>query len=104
MELQFIEDHENIKGLKSKDFISQLIINNTTERDPCFWVSPLMINDGGCAGWFCTFSDDNCEYHLRNNKGAVRVFSTIEAALVFYRKITFSDGSCITSVLVGVVN
>tara|TARA_R110000851_G_C12939540_1_gene552117 strand:- start:506 stop:817 length:312 start_codon:yes stop_codon:yes gene_type:complete len=103
MDLAFTEEHEHIKGLKAKEFTLQAISNDATEDNCCFWVVPLRTKNGDHVGWFCNFSDDECEYHLNNDKGSVRIFKTIESAVNFYKGITLSNGDCIFKALVSLV-
>ena len=99
MELAFIQEDlkMGIIGLKKTSFISA--INNNQDRN--FWVARLLSKSGVFAGYFCTFTNDTHEYHLNNDKGVVRIFKTIDAAVKFYDEIILDDGSVLISVTLG---
>ena len=99
----FTEEHEDIKPMKSKEFVSAVTSRIDSLNINDFWISPLMTMHGDYAGWFCNFSDDDYSYHLQNDKGAVRVFKTVESAMNFYRGIVTPLNGCMTSVFVGLV-
>lgn len=106
MELAFVEHNEEygIIGLKKKGFyekIQELFFNGKLTEN--LWVAKLSTKQGECAGYFCMFSTDEYEYFLKNDKGSVRVFKTIEAAKKIYNDFVYEDGTCITHVYLGLV-
>lgn len=98
MELAFTENNPEmgIVGLKKIKFISAILDN----RDEDLWIARLLSTSGIFAGYFCMFSTDDCEYHLQNDKGSVRIFKTVESASVFYSDI---KEVCLTHVHLGLV-
>ena len=86
MELAITEQSESITGLKKACFINAVNRHiELTQPINNLWVSTLYTDKGVSVGWFCNFSDeDGHEYHLQNDKGVVRVFRTVEAAISFY--------------------
>ena len=101
MEISFTEHKPEygIIGLKMAQFIERVKDN----KDEHYWVSKLTCKQGLHIGYFCTFSTDEFEYHLQNDKGTVRVFKNAESAAKIYSDIVFSDGSAITHVCLGLV-
>jgi hypothetical protein len=88
MKLAFHEQGEDITGLKKIKFIEEANkhINTASGRAVHnLWVSQLYTDKGIGAGWFCNFlNSDGHEYHLQTDRGIVRVFKTIDAAVAFY--------------------
>lgn len=106
MTLSIVEKSDEVTGLKSKEFISKLVSLKAKENpDQWFWIVPVRTNTGGVAGYFCWFVDEDGghEYHLKNNKGIVRSFKTVEAAMNFYKAIRLAHGGCLLSVTVALV-
>ena len=106
MELAFTENNEEygIIGLKEKDFYKKIQELDSAEMlHDNLWVATLRTKQGIVAGYFCSFSTGDHEYHLQSNKGTVRIFKTIEAASKIYQDFTYSGGSCITHVYLGLV-
>ena len=108
MTLAFTESNERIKGMKLKEFTSSILEHERTNQQSDFWIVPLRTTTGDYAGWFCWFmskedTEEECEHHLQNDKGAVRSFKTVDAAINFYRSIVASNGACLISIRVGLV-
>ena len=101
MEISFTEHKPEygIIGLKKAQFIEKVKDN----KDEHYWVSKLTCKQGLHIGYFCTFSTDDFEYHLQNDKGTVRVFKNAESAAKIYSDIEFPNGSAITYVYLGLV-
>jgi hypothetical protein len=98
MALAITEQYEDISGLKKtaykKAVEDHLSICGLTNN---LWVSSVYTDKGDAAGWFCNFSDDDGNsYHLQNDKGSVRVFKTVDAAISFYASLGITS-----NVLVG---
>ena len=100
MKTVFTEDYDGIIGLKKKGFIAEVIKNEKEDPNSCFWVAPLMTTTGDIVGYYCSFSDDDSSFHLRNDKGVVRSFKSVESAMDIYRGITLSGGNCLTHIMI----
>lgn len=101
MESSFVESiiEFGILGLKEKDFLLAIDANH----EEYFWVAKMLSKEGVHIGYFCMFSNDDYEYHLQNSKGTVRIFKTIEAASKIYSDFTYTNGTCIPYVHLGLV-
>ena len=100
MDLALIESNPEmgIVGLKKNEFIKTMMINN--DRGENLWICRLTSTKGVFVGYFCSFNNDETEYHLQNDKGTVRVFKTIDAAASFYSDVS---EKCLTYVYLGLV-
>ena len=98
MELSLTEHNPSmgIIGLKKTAFIKAII----ADENENLWVARLTSTTGLFVGYFCTFSNDEYEHHLQNDKGTVRIFKTVEAAASFYSEI---DSLSITYIYLGLV-
>jgi len=82
MELALTEHNPEmgIVGLKKNAFIKAIVAGDNEN----LWIARLTSTTGLFVGYFCSFSDDEYEHHLQNDKGTVRIFKTAEAAASFY--------------------